>query len=271
MTVLRGQRTPKPPPTPEELRELERLTDGLPEDLRQYRDRGLLNRTRRFRIEQALKHRTRSIVPLLEGVHDPHNQAAVMRTAEALGLQEVHFIDTDDQPFAPSPRVTQNAHRWLDLSRHSDLDSAVAALHERGYQVWAAGFTADARPIHQLPIEQPLGLLFGNESLGVTEVAHSLCDGWFIIPLQGFSQSLNVSVAAAVALWWAVDARKSRLGSLGDLTAEDTMTLRRRFYRQAVGLRGRSEAQSAGEPSETEGHSQGLGRAAGSQRRTFHR
>ncbi len=241
MTVVRGQRTPKPPPTQEELERLEELTDRLPQDLRAYRDRGLLNAMRRFRIEQAIHNRTRSIITLLDGIHDPHNQAAIMRTSEALGLQEVHLVSSDEQPFRPSPRVTQNAHIWLDLVSHPSFEQAADDLHRRGYELWAAGLGEAARPLEGVPVDRPIAFVFGNESLGLSEQAQSGSDGVFRIPLSGFSQSLNVSVAAALTLWWAVGARRTKLGRIGDLSDQEQMKLRRLFYRQAAGLKNRPE------------------------------
>ena len=106
----RGGRTPKPPPTEEQLADLERLTDQFPESLRAFRDRGLLNPVRRFRLEEAIRHRSRTLVPVLHGVHNPHNQAAVMRSCEALGLQEFHFIQSvAGGSLHANPRITQNA------------------------------------------------------------------------------------------------------------------------------------------------------------------
>ena len=102
----RARRTPKPDPTPVELAELERLTDALPTPLRAFRDRGFLSTKRRFYLEQAIANRTRSLVVVLHGVHDPHNQAAVMRTCEALGIQEVVVVVEAGEPWRPSGRVT---------------------------------------------------------------------------------------------------------------------------------------------------------------------
>ena len=216
---------------------MEELTDRLPADLQAFRDRGLLNEVRRFRIEQTLSNRTRSLVTVLDGVHDPHNQAAVMRTSEALGLQEIHVIAGDEQRIRPSPRVTQNAHKWLDLQRHSTFDQAAESLRKRGFEIWGAGLAESSIPLDELPVERPLALVFGNESVGLQPQTLSSCDGSFEIPLRGFSQSLNVSVAAALALWSVLCERESRFGNAGDLDEEERMRLRRKFYYRAVGLK----------------------------------
>ena len=234
----RGSRTPKPPPTAEQLAQLEELTDALPADLRAYRDRGLLNPVRRFRLEEAIRHRTRTLVPVLHGVHDPHNQAAVMRTCEALGLQEFHFIRSPrGRSLRASPRVTQNAHRWLDIIEHAAFGEAEVSLRDRGLSIYAAAFHEGAVPLHELDFTRPTAILLGNESKGLPREIVAACDGALVIPLYGLSQSLNISVAAAVTLTWAVEARSRAWGSPGDLTPEEQMVLRRRFYETA--LRGR--------------------------------
>ncbi|MFW6369462.1 MAG: hypothetical protein ACOC0J_02650, partial [Myxococcota bacterium] len=88
----RSRRSLRPAPSPAALQELEALTDSFPEPLRAFRDFHLLSPARRLVIEQALRQRTRSLCLVLYGIHDPHNQAAVIRTSEAMGLQEVHFV-----------------------------------------------------------------------------------------------------------------------------------------------------------------------------------
>ena len=231
----RGGRTPKPPPTEDQLAELERLTDAFPADLKAFRDRGLLNPVRRFRLEEALRHRTRTLVPILHGVHDPHNQAAVMRSCEALGLQEFHFIQsTEGRSLHASPRVTQNAHRWIDVMEYSEFVDVESQVRERGMALFAAAFSEGAVPLHEMDFTRPLAVLFGNESQGLPEEIIDACDGTFVIPLYGLSQSLNVSVAAAVTLSWAVEARRRAWGDPGDLDPDEKMELRRRFYETAL-------------------------------------
>ena len=231
-----GLRTPKPDPSSGELRELEKLTDALPESLRAFRDQGILSAKRRFYIEEALKHRTRTLVAVLHGIYDPHNQAAVLRSAEALGIQEVHL--TGISAFRPSGRVTQNAHRWLDVAKYDDFGEAFDILRARGFRLLAAAPGADARTLFDLDFSQPTAVVLGSESRGLPAEVIAACDERFAIPLYGFSQSLNVSVAAALALSWGVESRRRQWGSPGDLTAAELAELRERFYRTAARGRG---------------------------------
>ncbi len=228
----RARRTRKPEPTPEEMAALEKLTDGLPEELRAFRDRGWLSAKRRFYLERALRHRTRSLVVVLHGVHDPHNQAAVMRSCEALGVQEIEIVAEAGEPFRPSGRVTQNAHRWLDLASRADFATAAAGLRRRGLRLMAAD--PGGTPLAEVDFTRPTALVFGNESRGLPSAVQAACDGSFSIPMYGLSQSLNVSVAAGVVLHQAIEQRRRSWGGPGDLGEEERDELRRRFYLQAA-------------------------------------
>lgn len=230
----RARRTPKPDPTPDELAELERLTDALPEPLRAFRDRRLLSTKRRFYLEQALAHRTRSLVVVLHGVHDPHNQAAVMRSCEAMGVQELQLVSEAGEPFRPSGRVTQNAHRWLDLVFQPGFEAAAEALANRGLRLVAAAVGDDSRPLDEIDWTRPTAVVFGNESRGLPEAVSAACDERFVIPMHGLTQSLNISVAAGVTLQHAVACRCRAWGEPGDLDDGELMALRRRFYRLAA-------------------------------------
>lgn len=154
---------------------------------------------RLLRFYQVLNQRTRYISILLEAVDDGHNQAAVLRTADAFGIQDVSII-TGGKPFEPNKNVTQGAHKWLTISKKPDVQTAVRDLKKKGYQIYATYLGDGAVPIGEINLSQPLVLLFGNEHQGISEEAAELADGKFYIPMYGFVQSFNISVAAALAL-----------------------------------------------------------------------
>jgi tRNA (guanosine-2'-O-)-methyltransferase len=181
----------------------------------------LLTDARRARIDAVLARRMRAVVPVLDGLCDPHNIAAVLRSADAFGVQEVHVLERDARLIA-SQRVTQGADRWLDVVRHRDPVACVGALRERGYAVYCAMMDGDTTPERLASIPR-VALVFGNEHAGVGEDLQSLCDGRYTIPMRGFVQSLNVSVAAALTLYAATQGRP------GDLEQAELETLRARF------------------------------------------
>ncbi|TNF82756.1 MAG: TrmH family RNA methyltransferase, partial [Acidobacteria bacterium] len=180
--AYRSTRTPKPAPPPESLAELEAMTDAFPPELRAYRDQHLLTPQRRFYLEQALGHRTRTLATILAGTHDPHNQAAVMRTCESLGIQEVHLA-LGDETFRPSPKVTQNAHRWLDVVSHPDFATVVDSLHGRGFEIFAAALEDRAESLYEIDFTHPVAVVFGSEPNGLPAGIREACDGSFHIPM----------------------------------------------------------------------------------------
>ena len=91
---------------------------------------------RLIRAEQVLAARTRAVSLVLEGSQDPHNVHAVLRTAEALGVQDVHLVAPRGEAAAISPGVTQRAHEWLTVRRHDELEGAVALLRDEGRSLW---------------------------------------------------------------------------------------------------------------------------------------
>lgn len=181
----------------------------------------MLTEQRLARIDAVLAKRSRAVVPVLDGLYDPHNVAAVLRSADSFGAQEVHIIE-GAEPLLASQRVTVGADKWLDVVRHRDPRACVRALKARGYAVFAAMMDGQTTP-EELATMPRVALVFGSEHSGVSEAVLELCDGRYTIPMRGFSQSLNVSVAAALTLYAAMRGRG------GDLSAEDHLTLRARF------------------------------------------
>src|SRR5687768_6741968 len=132
----------------------------------------LLTEQRRARIDAVLAERTRSVVPVLDGLYDPHNVAAVLRSADSFGTQEVHIIE-GEEPLLASQRVTQGADKWLDVVRHRDPRACVRGLKDRGYSVFAAMMDGTTTP--ELIATMPrVALVFGAEKSGVSEAVQEL-------------------------------------------------------------------------------------------------
>jgi tRNA (guanosine-2'-O-)-methyltransferase len=186
----------------------------------------LVTAARWARIEQVVARRTRSLVPVLEDLADPHNGAAVMRSADAFGCHEVHVIE-DRHRFAVSHRITRGTHRWLDLVRHSSAESCVDALHARGYEVFVAAMDGTIGP-EELASRPRIAIVFGNEHKGASAEMRARVDGTYRIPMEGFVESLNVSVASAITLYVA-----SR-GRHGDSSEDERDEIRARFLLAAI-------------------------------------
>ena len=173
---------------------------------------------------------------MLESSQDPHNVHAVMRTAEALGIQEVHLVAPRGEASVISPGVTQRAHEWLDVRRHASVEQAIAHVRSDGRTVVAADNAESAAPLSGWAPEERIALVLGNESEGLSDTARGLADATVRIDLVGFSGSLNLSVAAAICIW-----ELRRLDVVretpGDLTAGELDALRARWYPSLLGRR----------------------------------
>jgi len=186
------------------------------------------------RIDQVLAGRTRDLVVVLENLEDSHNLSAVLRSADGFGVQEVHVVETRG-PLEISRKVTQGCHKWLELTRHEDPLSCLDRLHARGFQLWAAALDPHAIPLTSIDFSRPTALVFGNEREGLTPALASRCDGSYIIPMRGFSQSFNVSVAAAISLFYATLPREVCGGGVaGRLLPEDRDEIRRQWLSLSV-------------------------------------
>ena len=155
---------------------------------------------RRERLEEVIRRRSKHIVPVLENIHDHGNVSAVMRSSEAFGFLQMYKIDKPGMKFKAANRVTKGADKWLDVRPFAAPADAVKELKSRGYQVWATDLNTP-HSIDTLDFSRPTAIVLGNEHEGVSEEMKSLCDGTFRIPMMGFSQSFNISVAAALILY----------------------------------------------------------------------
>jgi tRNA (guanosine-2'-O-)-methyltransferase len=150
------------------------------------------------RIDEVVRTRTDELVLVLDCIADPHNSSAVLRSADAFGVQTVHVI-VGEQGFRASRGVSKGTHRWLDVVRYQSAEACVRRLRREDYAIYVAAMGADTTPeeLHEIP---RLAVVFGNEHRGVSPEMRSLADGTFSIPMRGFVESLNISVAAAITM-----------------------------------------------------------------------
>jgi len=178
---------------------------------------------RQARIQAVVSERTYSILPVLENIYDRGNVSAVLRSAEGMGYQSVHVIESGEK-FKKANRVTQGADKWLDVTRWSSTTDCIQSLKRAGYRIYATHFQ-EATPIEDIDWTQPSAIVFGNEKDGVSQEMLAQVDGRVVIPMRGFVQSFNISVAAAVALHYISLQRRQKLGHHGDLNDEQKLIL----------------------------------------------
>ncbi len=199
------------------------VADRVVELLRPY-----ISSDRQTRLEETLATRTQAVSVVLEDVHSEHNAAAVLRSADAFGILEAHIVPTSTQ-FRVSRKVSLGAHKWLDVRKYPDAQAAYASLRARGVEVWASAIRGQAVPLGELPIDRPTALVFGNELEGLTAGAIEGADGRFHVPMSGFVESLNISVAAAISMH-DVTRRRREAGAWEGLPADLIRRLRAAWY-----------------------------------------
>lgn len=192
-----------------------------------------LTEARRARIEEVLRARTYTVATVVEGLINTGNVSAVMRSAEALGYQAFHVVTGGDR-FKHSARTASGADKWLDVFAWPSPEACVAQLRQDGYRIVVTHLDETSVPIREVDFTQKTALVFGNERDGVSEamVAHS--DVRCVIPMVGFVESFNISVAAAVSLYHAYHDRLTRQGHHGDLTEAERARLRAVYYMRSV-------------------------------------
>lgn len=181
----------------------------------------LVGPERRARIQQVLAARLCSVTLLLDGPHDPHNVSAVLRSCDAFGVQNLHIVS--DEPLLFSRRVAQGTERWLDVIGHASADQALAALRERDLEVVAAHPEGKLVP-EQLAELPRVAIVLGNEHRGIAPALLAAAHDTVRIPMQGFVESLNLSVSAAILL------HAATRGRAGDLAPHE----RRHLYARGL-------------------------------------
>jgi tRNA (guanosine-2'-O-)-methyltransferase len=194
--------------------------------------RPYVSERRQQRIEEVLDARLRSVEVAIENPYDPHNAAAVVRSAEALGAWSVHVIAAS-QKILRAGGTTMGTHNWIETHHHAALESFLAATQARGVSL--AGACVEAtHMLDELPSDRPICLLFGNEHAGLSAAAREACSLRFRIPIYGFAESYNMSVAAALSLYSLTGRRRATLGRLGDLDPETRELERALWYYRSV-------------------------------------
>lgn len=159
--------------------------------------------TERFeRLTNVLNKRQPDITVVLENVFDPHNIAAVMRTCDAVGLQDIYILNNKIPPHRKmSSKTSSSAAKWLTVHQFTDPLACFAELRKHYKKIYTTHLSSDAVSLHQLNLTESVALIFGNEHSGVSEEIIAMADGNFIIPQVGIIKSLNISVACAVTLY----------------------------------------------------------------------
>lgn len=157
---------------------------------------------KRALFENVIENRTNYATVVLEDLYQPHNASAVMRTCDCFGIQTVHIIENTNQ-WSSSPDVERGSSKWLTLKRYNSEEENTAAclesLEVQGYQIVATTPHTEYT-IDEIPIDKPLAFVFGTEQNGVSMEVLNRAHYKAKIPMYGFTESFNISVAAAICM-----------------------------------------------------------------------
>ena len=157
---------------------------------------------RNERLTSVLNKRQPGLTVVLENVFDPHNISAVMRTCDAVGIQDIYILNNKIPPHRKwGAKSSSSAAKWLTIHQFTDATECFQQLRKNYKKIYTTHLSTDAVGLYELNLTEPVALVFGNEHSGVSEEIIAMADGNFISPQVGIIKSLNISVACAVTLY----------------------------------------------------------------------
>ena len=163
---------------------------------------------RRALFIEVLNRRTKHITVVTEGVYQLHNTSAVIRSCDIFGVQELHVIE-EVEGKRIDKEIAMGAQKWVDVIRYESPEECVKSLRDKGYKIIATTPHGDAKGPKELALDQKLALFFGKEGDGLSDYILQEADAHLKIPMYGFTESLNISVAAAISLYELIDRLKA--------------------------------------------------------------
>ena len=161
------------------------------------------------RLNNVLAKRQPGLTIVLENVSDPHNISAVMRTCDAVGVQDIYILNTKIGLHEMwSAKASSSAAKWLTVHQFTDAVTCFAELRKNFSRIYTTHLSTDAVDLYEINLTESVALVFGNEHSGVSGDIIKMADGNFIIPQVGIIKSLNISVACAVSLYEAYRQKK---------------------------------------------------------------
>lgn len=187
----------------------------------------LLSSERQKKIERVAEKRCFDISVVLESIYDRGNISAVMRTAEGLGFSNFHVIETFEK-FKEANRVTQGADKWVEVKKWKKSSDFIKFAKKNKIRICVTSLEA-AKALHEVDFTTPVALVLGNEKDGVSQEMLAAADERVIIPMPGFVQSFNISVAGALSLYQIYQDRLRKLGKVEDVTFDQIQLLKAHY------------------------------------------
>ncbi len=194
-----------------------------------------VTQARQQRIKHVISGRLKGIQLAIECPSDINNALAAIRSCEAMGISTIHIIDPEgDARYARS--VTQGAVYWVNLHFHESLDAFLSTIRSEEMLLAGAIMGGDIE-LAETPIDKPICYILGNEQRGLSQLAIEACDILYRIPMVGMSESMNLSVCAAITIYDTSTRKRKLINANSDLSAAEQLSTRARYYLNSVNPR----------------------------------
>lgn len=152
-------------------------------------------------MKRILNFQQTDLTVVCENIHDPHNVSAILRSCDAVGVNAIHLLYTNESFPKLGKKSSASAKKWLEFKRYRDHQELRAALKDQKMTIYATYIDDSAKNIFEVDWTQPSAIIMGNEHRGVSPEALAIADQMIFIPMFGMIESLNVSMATAVTLY----------------------------------------------------------------------
>ena len=193
----------------------------------------LISDNRQSLFDRLAPLRTRHISVVLEDIYQSHNAAAVLRSCDCFGVQDVHVVEKNN-PFNPAGDVAVGSAKWVDYYRYPSIAEVYRRLHAQGYRIVATLPHENDQMITDLDISQKTALVFGTELTGLTQEAIDGADAYVKVPMYGFTESFNISVCAALSLFSLTERMRASADIDWRLTDEEMLDLKLHWAMQTI-------------------------------------
>ena len=159
----------------------------------------ILTDNRKERFQQVLSKRTNHFTIAMEDIFQLHNTSAVLRSCEVFGIQQLNVIE-ERYTKSIDKEIAMGAQKWVDVNRFDSISGCISSMKSKGYQIIATTPHENDCDLDDFDISKPSALFFGTERDGLSEEVLQNADGFLKIPMAGFTESLNISVSAAIII-----------------------------------------------------------------------
>lgn len=193
---------------------------------------GFLTPRRKALFEKVLEERTNHLTLVAQDVYQLHNTSAVVRSCDVFGVQNLHIIE-ERLPRRIDKEIAMGAQKWVSVNRYNSATACIDNLKEKGYRIVATSPHGDAQLLDDFDVSSPAAIFFGTEKYGLSDEVMEKADVTLKIPMVGFTESLNISVSAAIILY-SLTQKMKREGVNWKLSESERLELRMEWARRTI-------------------------------------